>query len=42
MFLALIIAEVSSRWCLAHVPVILRGRIFPLSVMYPLRTFKSL
>jgi hypothetical protein len=30
---ALLIAVVSSRWCLAQFPDILRGRIFPRSVM---------
>jgi len=33
MFLALFMAVVISLWCLAQLPDILRGMIFPLSVM---------
>jgi hypothetical protein len=33
MFLALFMASVSVRWCLAQLPEILRGVIFPRSVV---------
>jgi hypothetical protein len=33
MFLALLMATVSLRWCLAQFPEIRLGTIFPLSVM---------
>ena len=42
IFRALLIAPVSSRWCLAQLPDILRGMIFPLSVIYPLSFLTSL
>ncbi len=37
MFLALLMATVISLWCFAQFPDILRGMIFPRSVMKNLR-----
>jgi len=42
IFRAFLIADVSSLWCLEHVPEILRGRIFPRSVTKWFRVFTSL
>jgi len=36
------IATVRALWCFAQLPVILRGRIFPLSEMYLFNLFVSL
>jgi hypothetical protein len=34
MYLALFMAVVNNRWCLAQLPEMRRGSIFPLSEMY--------